>query len=261
MNTFIFVSSHNHPDKWSDEKQKMVPVHDGDTFLHGAQVFKKIHKIPQEIFTFNYHHKNRDLRRDIIHALTTTPCDDPAGLDAVVYFGHGWEHGLSSAGFNDDAAKYGSTSEIQALAQAIVQASKHNVRVIFYACKAGWRGNDAPNAPHLKHGESIAKEISRYFMCSDAKVFGHELVPGGSGGGNGHSYCNPYVTRWEKGRLGEYVVKPGSELWGAWRTEMELAKRDSRTAEKYPLWAYYPFMSEQYLKEYLQGWCSLPTSW
>lgn len=49
-----------------------------------------------------------------------THCPDPEGFDAVVYFGHGWKHGLSSAGFKDR-----SQEQVEDLALAIAMTSKH----------------------------------------------------------------------------------------------------------------------------------------
>src|SRR5205085_10133659 len=138
----------------------------------------------------------------------TVACDDPEGLDAVVYFGHGWEHGLSSARFNDEAARYGSADQVDDLARAISMVSKHDVRVIFYACRAG------------ALGDSFAKHISMALNNGDALVYAHELVPG-TPYGDGHSFCNPYVTVWDKSHLGRFVIEPHSTYWNAWREAMK----------------------------------------
>jgi hypothetical protein len=91
----------------------------------------------------------------------TTACDDPEGLDAVVLFGHGWEHGLASARFHDETARYGSADQVAELARAVSMVSKHDVRVIFYACRAGTLD------------DSFAKHISLALNHSDALVYAH----------------------------------------------------------------------------------------
>src|SRR5438105_1827644 len=144
MNAFIFASNVN--------KHKGDATH---AFVPGAEVFKKLHDIPQEICFFDYREKDQ-ARKQILHRLMTTPCEDPEGLDAVVYFGHGWEHGLSSARFNDETARYGSAEQVGELARAISMVARHDVRVIFYACRAG------------ALGDSFAKHISLALNNSDA---------------------------------------------------------------------------------------------
>jgi hypothetical protein len=226
MNAFIFASSVN--------KHKGDATH---AFVPGAQIFKKLHEVPQEICFFDYRDKDR-ARTQILHALLTTPCEDPEGLDAVVYFGHGWEHGLSSARFNDETARYGSAAQVAELAQAISMVSKHDVRVILHACRAG------------ALADSFAKHISLALKSSDALVYAHELVPG-SPHGDGHSFCNPYVTVWDKTHLGRFVIAPHSTYWNAWRQAMKAAKASRKAAEDNPLWACFPFMSQDQLEAYL----------
>src|SRR5262249_7696447 len=155
-------------------------------------------------FYFDYTDKPADVRDEILHALTTVECDDPEGLDAVVYFGHGWEHGLASAKFNDEIPRYGSAEQVNQLARAISLGSRHDVRVILYACRAG--------ALH----DSFAKRVSMALNHHDALVYAHELVPG-TPSGDGHSFCNPYVTVWDKSHRGRYVIQPHSPLWNSWR--------------------------------------------
>jgi hypothetical protein len=223
LNAFIFASGFNKEGR-TDASGAFVP--------HSRE-FKRIHKIPQNIFYFNHSHHGQDVRDAIWHKLLTVDCADPDGLDAVVYFGHGWEHGLSSASFNDGVPKYGSQDQVEALAMAISAVSKDNVRVIFYACKAGWLG------------DSFASKISQALHCKHAKVFAHELVPGGSGGGNGHTICNPYVTVWEKNKKGRYLIPKTSEHWSAWFDGMQAAKNGHEL--KHQLWAQFPFMTDEEL--------------
>src|SRR5262249_54307696 len=91
MNGFIFASGVDNP--------KHGPHDANGAFRPGAQAFKKVHDIPQDIYYFDWRDKDADLRRRILDKLTTVPCDDPDGLDVVAYFGHGISRGLPSAGF------------------------------------------------------------------------------------------------------------------------------------------------------------------
>jgi hypothetical protein len=156
----------------------------------------------------------------------------------VVYFGHGWEHGLSSAQFNDETARCGSAAQVAELAQAVSMVSKHDVRVIFYDCRAG------------ALGDSFARHISLALKSSDALVYAQELVPG-SPYGDGHSFCNPYVTVWDKTHLGRFVIAPHSTYWNVWRQAMKAGKASRQAAEENPVWAFFPFMSQNELEAYL----------
>src|SRR5512135_3128055 len=87
MNGFIFASGVNNPNHGNDAKGAFIP---------GAKAFKKIHKIPQEIFYFDHREADATLRTKILDKFMVTPCEDPDGFDVVAYFGHGIKRGLPS---------------------------------------------------------------------------------------------------------------------------------------------------------------------
>jgi hypothetical protein len=236
MNAFIFASNKD-KDGFNAKGQ---PLRDATyVFMPCAESFRKLHKIPQKIFYFDHHDPNRQLRDDIWHGLLSVNCNDPDGLDAVAYFGHGFMHGLSSVGFIDGSGKGGSQDYVETLAMAISAVSKDDVRVILYACQTGRRG------------DAFAGRLVRALHCRHARVFAHERIPG-PGTGDGHSTANPYVTVWEKNQPGRWLIEPGTKHWRAWTRHMRHAKEDGcRPREENPLWAYFPFMSEEDLKDVL----------
>jgi hypothetical protein len=202
MNGFIFASGVNH--------------HGNDStgaFRPGAEAFKRIHSIPQPVFYFDHNDAGAKLRKKILDRLMTLPCDDPDGLDVVAYFGHGVQNGLPSAHFYMD--------HVQELAAAIIATSKHEVRVILYACSAG------------KLPTCFASALATAMNTTDAAVFGHHTV--------GHSFANPYVTTFDIGHVGRYVVQPGSSNWHTWSKAIRDGNAHPRT--KTP-WARFPFQCE-----------------
>jgi hypothetical protein len=203
VNGFIFASGVNEPGK-----------NDADgSFRPGAQTFRKIHDVPQSIFYFDHNDSSKKTRQKILDKLWTAPCEDPDGFDFIAYFGHGTKTSLSSAGFKDKHA--------QDLAAAIIGTSKHEVKVILYACSAGYLPT------------SFASELSKALNSTAATVIGHQI--------GGHSWANPHYTVFEHGSPGRYLVPKSSPYWSGWERAINDGNKfmKSRT-----LWARFPFMSE-----------------
>ena len=218
MNGFIFASGVDNPNHGP---------HDATgAFRPGAQAFKKVHNIPQDIFYFDWRDKDADLRQRILDKLATVPCDDPDGLDVVAYFGHGISRGLPSAGFYSEDHAHKVRSDAQDLAAAIASVSKHEVRVVLYACSAG----QLPT--------SFASALATALNSTDAAVFGHDRI--------GHSFANPYVTIFQPGSPGRYVVEPGSTNWKAWAKAVRAGNSLHPARDNF--WARFPFMSEDEIK-------------
>jgi hypothetical protein len=209
MNGFIFASSVNTPDK-ADATTVFRPC---------AEAFKRIHNVPQSILYFDHNDSGAATRQQVLNRLRTTPCEDPDGFDFIAYFGHGSPSSLPSAEFR--------MADVQDLAQAIVATSKHEVRVILYACSAG----ALPT--------SFASALSHALNMTDAAVFGHTT--------SGHAAANPHVTTFSIGNPCRYVVAPGSSHWSAWRSALQAAKYRERRATE-TLWARFPFMSEDAIR-------------
>jgi hypothetical protein len=218
MNGFIFASGVNNP-----KFGKADSVH---AFQPGARAFKKIHGIPQDIFYFDWQEKDAVLRQKILNKIRTIPVDDNDGLDVVAYFGHGIQHGLPSAGFYSTDHSGKPTGQVQELASAIASVSKNEVRVVLYACSAG----ALPT--------SFAGALATALNSSNAAVFGHTI--------SGHTFGNPYVTVFTSSHVGRYVVAPGSKNWHAWAKAIRAGNANDPT--KHPLWAKFPFMSEDEIR-------------
>jgi hypothetical protein len=215
MNAFIFAPATN--------------SHGNDAngaFRPGAQAFKKINGTPQDIFYFDWRDGEAAKRKKIISKLLSTPCDDPDGLDAVVYFGHGTTNALESAGFRANASSKAPRTDIMDLASAIASVCKHDGRVILYACSSG----SLPT--------SFASALATALGTTDAVVFGHTCV--------GHSFTNPYVTTFEAGSSGRFVVEPGSRNWRAWVKAIHAGNTNDPT--KNPLWAQFPFLDDDAIR-------------
>jgi len=219
MNGFIFASGVNDP-RWGHGTDST------NVFRPGAEAFKKIHGIRQDIFYFDYREKDAVLREKIVNKLKTVPCSDGKGLEVVAYFGHGIPHAINSAGFH---AKKGSaiiTDDVRKLADAIASKCKQKVKVILYACLAG----TLPT--------SFAGVLATALKPKEATVFGRTK--------SGHAFGNPYYTKFEGGHTGRFVIPPGDPLWNAWMKEIMAG--NSRDPKKHPLWAKFPFMSEQEIR-------------
>jgi hypothetical protein len=214
MNGFIFASRVNKPGK-GDATHVFRPL---------AETFKRVHNVPQSILYFDHTDRDATTRQQVLNGLRTTPCADPDGFDFIAYFGHGAPTSLPSAGFR--------LADVQDLASAIVATSKHEVRVILYACSAG----ALPT--------SFASALSHALNMTAAAVFGHTT--------SGHAAANPHVTTFSIGNPGRYVVAPGSSHWSAWRRALQAANDKDRRATE-TLWARFPFMSEEAIRAELRG--------
>jgi len=222
MNGFIFASGVNDPKHGNDATGAFRP---------GAQAFKKIHKIPQDIFYFDHNEKDAVLRKKILTRLATLPCDDGEGLDVVAYFGHGIPRGLPSAGFYSEDRSHKVTEYVKDLAFAIASTCKQSVKVVLYACSAG-------SLPH-----SFAGALAVALGSQDALVFGHTC--------SGHSFGNPYVSVFDCGHTGRFVIDPKDPQWKTWAKAIRAGNSNDPT--KHPLWAEFPFMDEDEIRTALAG--------
>lgn len=213
MNGFIFASGVNDPNHGYG--------HDSSgAFRPGAEAFKEIHAIPQEIFFFDYRLRAAELRSSIINTLLTLPCPDPTGLDVVAYFGHGIRTELTSAGFRLGR----DTNDVVSLAKAISATCKHDVRVVLYACDAG------------QLPKSFAWGLANALNSFGGRVYGHQNTR--------HAFCNPHVTVFETGGIGRYLVEQGSPYWSGWARQLRAAAGHET---EHTLWATFPFMTEDEL--------------
>lgn len=123
-------------------------------------------------------------------------------------------------GLHDSLPSAGiSMPTIGEFAGAILCKAARAMCVVLYACSAG-----APNG--------FASRLADLLPGTGAIVYGHDR--------SGHAYMNPYVTRF---RGGGYVIAPNDRLFGRWRRA--LATSD--------LWARFPFMTDQDLRQNLTG--------
>lgn len=220
MNGFIFASGVNSAGHGNDAKHVFRP---------GAECFKKINKIPQDIFYFDHREKDALLRKQIINKIKTMYCHDGGGLDVIAYFGHGIPRGLPSCGFYSEGHHHHPTNEVVELAHAIAGKCKPQVKIILYACSAG-------KLPH-----SFAGALASALAAKNARVFGHTCV--------GHSFGNPFVTVFEGSRMGRFVIGPGDPQWKAWCTAIRAG--NSNNPLKHPLWAQFPFMSDHEIRHHV----------
>ena len=220
MNGFIFASGVNNP---------KYPGDATGAFRPGAVAFKEIHNIPQDIFYFDYNDPPATLRKKIVDKLKTLPCEDDEGLDVVAYFGHGIPRGLSSAQFYTNDKTFDVTADVTELASAIKATCKQTVRVVLYACSAG-------ALPH-----SFAGALSVALGSQDAQVFGHTVL--------GHSFANAMVAVFDCGHTGRYLVDPSATEWSKWLKEINAGNSNDPT--EHPLWAKFPFMTNEEIRESL----------
>lgn len=166
-------------------------------FVPGARAFAALHGINNIVWL-----TGRDNASLILDALR-----GQSGLGVVAYFGHGLQSGLPSADLW--------WQDIPRLAASIRAACAPKAQVVLYACTAGKPGCFA---------ERLAMMIG-----SGVRVWGHTCA--------GHSFTNPYVTRYPYDFLNDtpYLVEPTSARWRAWH---QLIKGRSN------IWARYPFMSQ-----------------
>jgi hypothetical protein len=211
MNGFIFATRIDNPKYGHDAT---------GAFKIGAEGFKKVHNIKQNICWFDWHDKDASLRRQILHGLTTASSGTD-GLDVVAYFGHGISNSLTSAGFYSKKNSPEITPDVRSLATAIIMNCKPNVRVVLYCCSAGELTN------------SFASALSSALLGTNAVVFGHTNAK--------HSYCNPYVGVFDANHMGHYFVTPYGQIWKPWVAELN--KATGAHPEKHPLWAQYPFLN------------------
>src|SRR5262249_4216969 len=212
MKGFIFASYVNDPNHGGTDAT--------GAFRIGAKAFKEIHNIKQDICWFDWHDKDASLRRQILHGLTTA-ASGTDGLDVVAYFGHGKDHGLTSAGFYSKKNSPEITPDVQALATAIMMNSKANVRVVLYCCSAGGLTN------------SLGSALSAALLPTKAVIFGHTSAK--------HSYCNPDVGVFDANHVGRHFITEKGQLWNKWVAELNRAT--GAHPEKHPLWAQYPFLN------------------
>lgn len=176
-------------------------------FIPGAKKFSSTHNVSKLVMLGEDHKKNRKLMLDSLQ--------QASGLDVVAYFGHGVISGLPSAGIH--------WSDLTPLASAISSAVNPGARVLLYACSSG-----APDC----FAEHLAKRGNEKFT-----VYGHTIP--------GHSFTNPYVTRFPYAPDSTpFLVPPGDPLWTQWYRQL---KTDGSE-----MWLRFPFMTKEELHEFLE---------
>jgi len=218
MNAFIFASGVNSQGNDST-----------GAFRPGAECFKKINKVQQDIFYFDHNENKANLRQRICGKIKTMFCHDGGGLDAVVYFGHGWPNGLVSAGFWSEGTHHKPSNEVLDLAHAIAAKCKPSVKVILYTCLSG-------SLPR-----SFAGALADALRTKNPRVFGHTCA--------GHSFGNPFVTVFDGSHIGRYVIPPGDPQWNAWCKAIRAGNSNNPT--QHPLWAKFPFMQDHEIRQHV----------
>lgn len=166
-------------------------------FIPGAQQFTRKHSLDPPIWL-----NDRNDRSVMIDGIASS-----RDLDVIAYFGHGLRSGLPSADIW--------WKDLGPLANSIRIAAAPGCRVILYACTAGQEGCFA---------NQLSKLLNFRFT-----IWGHTCA--------GHSFTNPYVTRYPHGPdPTPYLVDPHGPLWAKW---YRLIKGKS------DIWTRYPFLSKQ----------------
>jgi hypothetical protein len=186
--------------------------HDATGAFHpGMATYKRIYEdLGRQVVTFKFDNargvSGRRRRESILEAMQRNA--GSRRYDAIVYFGHGWPHGLPSASFGEDT--------LDMLSEAILCHGQPGVKVVLYACSCA-----APGGYAFK----LAKKLGRWSQSGMA-VFGHPV--------DGHSFRNPAVRRYpsNRGETGQTVCPEG--MFAAWREAMH-----GPTA----FWARMPFMT------------------
>jgi hypothetical protein len=81
----------------------------------------------------------------------------------------------------------------------------------------------------------------------ELRVFHHDIIPR-IPSGKGPSFFRTLV--W-KSTFSNPVITEDSPYWSAWCCAMEAAKTSRTAAEENPLWALFPFMTQDELEAYL----------
>ena len=175
----------------------MEARHDASgAFIPGARQFARAHGLSEPIWL-----KDKNDRKLMIETIATA-----RDLDVIAYFGHGTRSSLPSADIRWE--------HLPQLSEAVRGAAGANCRVILYACTTGIEG-------------CFANQLAK-ILNYDVTVWGHTCA--------GHSFTNPYVTRFPYQPDGSpYLVEPHGPLWQDW---YKLIKGKS------DIWTRFPFLSK-----------------
>jgi len=207
--SFVFAPRFNSPPDRANPEG-----HDATGAFHvGMQLYKRFMEaqggvVVEHLFD-NTERNAARLRRGIYDAMRRNA--GPNRYDAVIYFGHGFDVGLSSAKIND-------REPLREFADVIRDTSLPFVGVVLYACLCGADGGAC---------FTIAERL-RPWANYGMFVIGHRTV--------GHAYRNPMVRRFPNGgsRMGANPVQAAK--WESWR----IAMSDPRPSNT--LWIRFPWM-------------------
>lgn len=157
----------------------------------------------------NHERSEVRMRRGIYDAMRAGA--GPARYDAVIYFGHGFEVGLSSAKIND-------RGPLREFADVIRTTSHPHVGIVLYACFCAADGGAC---------FTIAERLMPW-ANSGMFVIGHRT--------EGHAYRNPMVRRFPNAGSPAGASPVHAAKWASWRVAMSSA-HPSNT-----LWIRFPFM-------------------
>lgn len=209
--SFVFAPMHNQQPEEGEPAR-----HDATGAFHpGMNIYKRLYEgMGKQVVTYKFDNYAPAAKRRT--AILNAMQQNVGGqwYDAIVYFGHGWKGGLSSAGFNN--------SSLDELTDAIWTHGQPWVKVILYACSCGVPGG---------YAHKISQKLVSWHVVG-MKVFGHPSV--------GHSFMNPQVRRYPSnmGETGETVCPPGRVA--TWTKKM----RDE-TGKQGAFWARMPFMTPE----------------
>ena len=193
MRALVFAPLRNSPGK-----------RDADEFTREARAFCVAHGLRQEVHLFDNHDAPIERRELLLQRLHER---QPASLDVLACFMHGWSTGLQ-IGVDLSTAR--------GLARALKGVAATSLTVVLYCCSTG-ADTDRDKADDLNQpgpdGDGGFADRLRDELCElgvRATVFAHSTA--------GHCSRNPRVRVFspDERRGGQWLVEPQSELWPAW---------------------------------------------
>ena len=184
-------------------------------FQPGASMYRKYYTdLGNDVVMckFDNHQPGPKRRKQILNALAVGAGD--GWFDAIIYFGHGWKGGLSSAGFNN--------SELNEFSDACYQYGNFSVTVMLYACSCA-----VDNGACYR----ISQSLQSWYDQASYRVLGHYSV--------GHSFLNPQVHEYpNSGSVKGLQTAPEGK---------QAAFAKAIRAKHSDLWLRFPFMSQDEL--------------
>ncbi len=224
-NSFCFAPTFNHPGH-RDKSGVFHPSYDATgAFLPYMKAFYDFYISTGLVstFAFNNHASAAGELHDIAHAMSAAP----SGLDAVVYFGHGWPTGLISADVY--------TPDIPKLAKLIRGNCSPGVKIVLYACLCG---------DMSAKGGCFAANLAAELSDMQAEVFGHSKA--------GHCATNPYIYRFVGSQPGVPLAPAG--MFHKFDTLLKAECLDTKPRHNNAFWARIPFMRDDEIAAEVKGY-------